>query len=183
MGRSKVGKSDGKMRSGKRKHNRYWPSPLGAETEALSSSAQPKELADTALQRNVSLCCGSNASRVSPTNFQHHPPLPAQRIYFPLSIIIFLLSDSDNRIEMLPSWFSRGRRKLKRADEAEETVADKLPVRNKQDDLETNLERQSMILVMGVTGSGKSYFINQLEPNSVAEGHGLRSGEAFHGIL
>lgn len=34
-----------------------------------------------------------------------------------------------------------------------------------------------MILVMGVTGSGKSYFINKLAQGSVAEGAGLRSGE------
>ncbi|KAJ4987558.1 hypothetical protein SVAN01_07015 [Stagonosporopsis vannaccii] len=33
----------------------------------------------------------------------------------------------------------------------------------------------SMILVMGVTGSGKSYFINKLAEGSVAEGPGLRS--------
>ncbi|KAH6629648.1 P-loop containing nucleoside triphosphate hydrolase protein [Boeremia exigua] len=36
------------------------------------------------------------------------------------------------------------------------------------------LER-SMILVMGVTGSGKSYFINKLAKGSVVEGHGVRS--------
>jgi predicted GTPase len=34
-----------------------------------------------------------------------------------------------------------------------------------------------MILVMGVTGSGKSYFINKLVEGSVAEGSGLRSGK------
>lgn len=34
----------------------------------------------------------------------------------------------------------------------------------------------SMILVMGVTGSGKSYFINKLVQGAVAEGDGLRSG-------
>ncbi|KAJ4346018.1 hypothetical protein N0V95_005801, partial [Ascochyta clinopodiicola] len=33
----------------------------------------------------------------------------------------------------------------------------------------------SMILVMGVTGSGKSYFINKLAQGAVAEGHKLRS--------
>ena len=34
----------------------------------------------------------------------------------------------------------------------------------------------SMILVMGVTGSGKSYFINKLARDSVVEGHTLKSG-------
>lgn len=34
-----------------------------------------------------------------------------------------------------------------------------------------------MVLVMGVTGSGKSYFINKLVEGSVAEGAGLRSGK------
>ncbi|KAF3051883.1 hypothetical protein E8E11_011085 [Didymella keratinophila] len=33
----------------------------------------------------------------------------------------------------------------------------------------------SMILIMGVTGSGKSYFINQLAHGSVVEGHGVSS--------
>ncbi|KAF2108802.1 P-loop containing nucleoside triphosphate hydrolase protein [Lophiotrema nucula] len=37
------------------------------------------------------------------------------------------------------------------------------------------LPSDSLIMVMGVTGSGKSYFINQLRPNSAAEGHGLQS--------
>jgi GTPase SAR1 family protein len=34
-----------------------------------------------------------------------------------------------------------------------------------------------MILVMGVTGSGKSNFINQLAKGAVVEGHGVTSGE------
>ena len=33
-----------------------------------------------------------------------------------------------------------------------------------------------MILIMGVTGSGKSYFLNQLVPEAVIEGPGLNSG-------
>lgn len=37
----------------------------------------------------------------------------------------------------------------------------------------------SMILVMGVTGSGKSYFINKLAQDAVAEGHKLRSSRFF----
>jgi len=37
--------------------------------------------------------------------------------------------------------------------------------------------KPSMILVMGVTGSGKSYFINKLVEDSVTEGAGLRSGK------
>lgn len=35
-----------------------------------------------------------------------------------------------------------------------------------------------MILVMGLTGSGKSYFINRLASGSVLEGEGLKSGTA-----
>jgi len=35
--------------------------------------------------------------------------------------------------------------------------------------------RYSMILVMGLTGSGKSHFINQLVAGSVKEGHGMAS--------
>lgn len=34
----------------------------------------------------------------------------------------------------------------------------------------------SMILVMGVTGSGKSFFVNKLAERTVSEGPGLRSG-------
>jgi predicted GTPase len=34
-----------------------------------------------------------------------------------------------------------------------------------------------MIIVMGVTGSGKSYFINKLAQGSVSEGGGLHSGK------
>lgn len=37
----------------------------------------------------------------------------------------------------------------------------------------------SMILVMGVTGAGKSHFINQLAEGAVAEGHELRSSNCF----
>ncbi|KAF5240336.1 hypothetical protein FANTH_9596 [Fusarium anthophilum] len=44
-----------------------------------------------------------------------------------------------------------------------------------------------VILVMGVTGAGKSYFLNQLKSESVAEGHSLFSGtqkcQAVHIIL
>lgn len=43
-------------------------------------------------------------------------------------------------------------------------------------DFDDNTE-YSMILVMGVTGSGKSYFINKLVEDSVTEGSGLRSGK------
>ena len=41
----------------------------------------------------------------------------------------------------------------------------------------------SMILVMGVTGSGKSYFVNKLQSGSVTEGHTLRSGMLFAGLM
>lgn len=34
-----------------------------------------------------------------------------------------------------------------------------------------------MIMVMGVTGSGKSYFINKLRKDAVLEGSGLNSGK------
>ena len=78
--------------------------------------------------------------------------------------------------------FFRGRWKSKQVDKAEESGLDKLSMEDQQDEQYTRLEGQSIVLVMGVTGSGKSYFINQLEPNSVAEGHGLRSGESTPGI-
>lgn len=39
----------------------------------------------------------------------------------------------------------------------------------------SSLRSESLILVMGVTGAGKSYFINKLKPGSVAEGDGLGS--------
>ena len=41
--------------------------------------------------------------------------------------------------------------------------------------LSTPTNPENMILVMGVTGSGKSFFINKLKQNSVVEGHDLRS--------
>ena len=37
-------------------------------------------------------------------------------------------------------------------------------------------EPLGMVLVMGVTGSGKSYFINKLAEGSVKEGPGLQAG-------
>ncbi|KAH8725386.1 P-loop containing nucleoside triphosphate hydrolase protein [Phaeosphaeriaceae sp. PMI808] len=37
------------------------------------------------------------------------------------------------------------------------------------------MKSENLILVMGVTGAGKSHFINQLKPDSVIEGHGLGS--------
>jgi len=36
-----------------------------------------------------------------------------------------------------------------------------------------------MILVMGATGVGKSYFINKLAAGSVTEGAGLKSGMRY----
>lgn len=36
-----------------------------------------------------------------------------------------------------------------------------------------------VILVMGVTGAGKSYFINQLKSDSAVEGHSMYSGTYF----
>lgn len=38
-----------------------------------------------------------------------------------------------------------------------------------------DMQSDSLVLIMGVTGAGKSYFINQLKPNSVTVGHGLKS--------
>ena len=38
-------------------------------------------------------------------------------------------------------------------------------------------DRVGMILVMGVTGAGKSYFINKIAEDTVQEGPGLRSSE------
>lgn len=37
------------------------------------------------------------------------------------------------------------------------------------------LSREGVVLVMGVTGAGKSYFLNRLKSNCVQEGHSLRS--------
>jgi predicted GTPase len=34
---------------------------------------------------------------------------------------------------------------------------------------------QGMVLVMGITGSGKSYFVNQLNPGAASEGSTLNS--------
>jgi len=47
----------------------------------------------------------------------------------------------------------------------------------------TGAEECSMILVMGVTGSGKSYFINQLKSGAVEEGPGLRSGTHCESVV
>ncbi|KAH7385572.1 P-loop containing nucleoside triphosphate hydrolase protein [Phaeosphaeria sp. MPI-PUGE-AT-0046c] len=44
-----------------------------------------------------------------------------------------------------------------------------------ENDQWTQMQSESLVLVMGVTGAGKSYFINKLKPNSVAEGHGIAS--------
>lgn len=35
---------------------------------------------------------------------------------------------------------------------------------------------EGIILVLGVTGAGKSYFLNKLKSHCVREGHGLQSG-------
>lgn len=42
-----------------------------------------------------------------------------------------------------------------------------------------NHKSDGVILVMGVTGAGKSYFLNQLKSESVAEGHSLYSGTHY----
>ncbi|RSL86599.1 hypothetical protein CEP51_002716 [Fusarium floridanum] len=41
-----------------------------------------------------------------------------------------------------------------------------------------NFSNEGIILVLGVTGSGKSYFLNKLKSHSVKEGHGLQSETA-----
>jgi ribosome biogenesis GTPase A len=38
-------------------------------------------------------------------------------------------------------------------------------------------ETDGMVLVMGVTGSGKSTFINTLKPNAMPVGYGLESSK------
>ena len=39
-----------------------------------------------------------------------------------------------------------------------------------------DISSEGIIMVMGVTGAGKSHFVNQLKDHSVKEGHSLRSG-------
>lgn len=39
----------------------------------------------------------------------------------------------------------------------------------------THMQSENLVLVMGVTGAGKSYFVNKLKPNSVEEGHSIES--------
>lgn len=39
------------------------------------------------------------------------------------------------------------------------------------------VEKEGIILVMGVTGVGKSSFINQLQPGSVVVGHTMESSK------
>lgn len=41
---------------------------------------------------------------------------------------------------------------------------------------------EGVILVMGVTGAGKSYFLNQLKEQSVKEGHTLFAGRRPRGL-
>jgi predicted GTPase len=48
-------------------------------------------------------------------------------------------------------------------------------IENAEFDQWSRMKSEYLILVMGVTGAGKSYFINRLKENSVIEGHGLRS--------
>ena len=38
-----------------------------------------------------------------------------------------------------------------------------------------------MVIIMGVTGSGKSYFINRIKEGAVKEGSGLCSGKVLSG--
>ena len=40
-----------------------------------------------------------------------------------------------------------------------------------------------MVLVMGVTGAGKSYFINRLKEGAVEEGEGLQSRMPLASVL
>lgn len=41
-----------------------------------------------------------------------------------------------------------------------------------------SLDSQSLVIVMGVTGSGKSSFVNQLKPGAVKVGRSLESGKS-----
>jgi len=38
---------------------------------------------------------------------------------------------------------------------------------------------QNLVLVMGLTGAGKSYFINKLSGQNLQEGHNLASCKSF----
>jgi predicted GTPase len=40
-----------------------------------------------------------------------------------------------------------------------------------------------MVLIMGVTGAGKSYFINKLKEDAVIEGDGLESSKQVSPII
>ncbi|RSL74410.1 hypothetical protein CEP53_000243 [Fusarium sp. AF-6] len=44
--------------------------------------------------------------------------------------------------------------------------------------MENDISNEGVILVLGVTGSGKSYFLNKLKSHSAKEGHGLKSETA-----
>lgn len=44
------------------------------------------------------------------------------------------------------------------------------------------MAQMSMILVMGVTGSGKSHFINKLVEGATTEFPGMRSGENLNEV-
>jgi Tfp pilus assembly pilus retraction ATPase PilT len=44
-----------------------------------------------------------------------------------------------------------------------------------ENNIVTSNSEQGMVLVMGITGSGKSYFVNQLKAGAVAEGDTLES--------
>lgn len=49
----------------------------------------------------------------------------------------------------------------------------------KRETLDMDDQSEGVILVMGVTGAGKSYFLNQLKHHSVTEGHSLFSGKNY----
>jgi type II secretory ATPase GspE/PulE/Tfp pilus assembly ATPase PilB-like protein len=49
----------------------------------------------------------------------------------------------------------------------------------KREVLDMDDQSDGVILVMGVTGAGKSYFLNQLKSQSVIEGHSLFSGKYY----
>jgi hypothetical protein len=80
--------------------------------------------------------------------------------------------DGDMRL----SEFIRGKKKVEQSQKAELECPSRLNIDNDLDD-EASHEAENLIVVMGVTGAGKSYFINKLKPGSVVEGHGIRSSQ------
>lgn len=85
------------------------------------------------------------------------------------------------RLPILPTIFRK-----KAADQRDKAVLDSTdPPNDGETGRLSRMGSESLILVMGVTGAGKSYFINQLKPNSVTEGHSIvsRQQRRMYGML